>query len=38
VGANLEYIFLTDAPGGLTLLKGGARVGFDWDVRSFGKP
>jgi hypothetical protein len=38
VGANVEYIFPTDARGGLTLLKGGARVGFDWDVRSFGKP
>jgi hypothetical protein len=37
VGANVEYIFPTDVRGGLTLLKGGARVGFDWDFNSWGK-
>jgi hypothetical protein len=38
IGMAVEYIFPTDARGGLTLLKGGVRVGFDWDFGSFGKP
>ena len=38
LGANVEYIFPTDTRGGLTLLKGGARVGFDWDFNSWSKP
>lgn len=35
VGMAVEYILPTDARGGLTFLKGGARVGFDWDVGSW---
>lgn len=38
VGMALEYIFPTDARTGLTLLKGGARVGFDWDFGAWRRP
>lgn len=31
VGIAVEYLFPTSARGGVTMLKGGARVGFDWD-------
>ncbi|MCK6588944.1 MAG: hypothetical protein HUU21_27030 [Polyangiaceae bacterium] len=37
VGIAVEYIFPTDARGGLTALKGGARVGFDWDFGSWSR-